>query len=100
MLTLREKLRHHFIKLLGRDGVLILPAFATPAPFHWQHHFTPFNIAYTQLFNIVGLPAIVCPMGLNKSGVPVSVQLVGAPYSEGLDILTYWLNSIDIVEVY
>lgn len=80
----REKLRNQFINLLNQDGILVFPALSTPAPFHHQHHFTPFNIAYTQLFNILGLPAVVCPVGLNKDGIPTSVQLVGGPYSEGL----------------
>ena len=40
---------------------------------------------YTGLFNALGLPAVVCPLGLNpKDGLPLGVQIVGAPHQEAL----------------
>ncbi len=35
-------------------------------------------------FNVTGQPAMSVPLGLSKSGLPIGVQLVGAPYREGL----------------
>ncbi|MGF6931020.1 aspartyl-tRNA(Asn)/glutamyl-tRNA(Gln) amidotransferase subunit A [Paraburkholderia sp. UCT70] len=34
---------------------------------------------FTSFFNLVGAPAIALPAGRNESGLPVSVQLIGAP---------------------
>jgi len=38
----------------------------------------------TRPVNFLGLPAIVVPVGFDRNGLPVSMQLVGKPYSEGL----------------
>lgn len=38
----------------------------------------------TRPFNFLGLPAIVLPVGFDKNGLPLSVQLVGKPFSEPL----------------
>ena len=75
----RQRLRNQIVNLLGDDGLLIFPVFPHVATFHGQGHFKPVNIAYVQLFNILGLPA--CP---NSAGLPVGVQLVAAQYHEGL----------------
>lgn len=80
----RQRLRNQIVNLLGDDGLLIFPVFPHVATFHGQGHFKPVNIAYVQLFNILGLPAIACPVGMNSAGLPVGVQLVAAPYREGL----------------
>jgi aspartyl-tRNA(Asn)/glutamyl-tRNA(Gln) amidotransferase subunit A len=39
---------------------------------------------FTRLFNLIGLPTIVLPAGLSSEGLPVSVQLAGRPFEEGL----------------
>jgi aspartyl-tRNA(Asn)/glutamyl-tRNA(Gln) amidotransferase subunit A len=36
----------------------------------------------TRPFNFLGLPAVVLPVGLDRNGLPLSVQLVGRPYAE------------------
>ncbi|KAK0425657.1 hypothetical protein QR680_009304 [Steinernema hermaphroditum] len=82
--ALRDRLQRQLTELLGDDGVLLFPSFPTPAPFHHQPLFTPFNFAYTALWNTLALPVVECPMGLNDDGVPVGVQAIGAPNSDGL----------------
>lgn len=59
MLNKLEKLRSQVNSALGDNGILLLPPWPTPAPFHRQGVFTPFNLAYTQLFNVLGFPALV-----------------------------------------
>lgn len=38
----------------------------------------------TRPINFLGLPAIVVPIGLDENGLPVSIQIVGKPFSEQL----------------
>ncbi|KAI1718777.1 amidase domain-containing protein [Ditylenchus destructor] len=77
-----KQLKDEVHRMLGQTGVLLYPAMATTAPFHYQPNFTLFNIIYTTLFNVLGLPAISCPMGLNNHGLPLGIQVIGGPNSE------------------
>jgi amidase len=40
------------------------------------------RVPYQEVFNVTGQPAAVVPWGLDRHGVPLSVQLVGRPYDE------------------
>ena len=71
-----EVLREQLNDLLGEDGVLIYPSHPSPAPFHNQLLLKPFNFAYTGIFNILGNPVTQVPLGLNRQGLPLGVQLV------------------------
>jgi aspartyl-tRNA(Asn)/glutamyl-tRNA(Gln) amidotransferase subunit A len=35
-------------------------------------------------FNYLGLPAVSVPVGFDRNGMPVGLQLVGKPFAEGL----------------
>jgi amidase len=39
---------------------------------------------YTAVFNVSGQPAISIPMGLDKDGLPIGVQIAGRPGSDAL----------------
>jgi amidase len=39
-------------------------------------------VAFTVTFNLTGQPAISLPLGEGSSGIPIGVQLVGAPWGE------------------
>lgn len=82
LISQRDRLNRELKQLLGDDGILFFPSFPTLAPFHHQPLFTPLNFGYTALWNTVTLPAVQCPMGLSRCGVPVGVQAVGAPGSD------------------
>ncbi|EYC11592.1 hypothetical protein Y032_0050g1993 [Ancylostoma ceylanicum] len=81
---LRDRLTRQVTETLGDDGILLFPSWPTTAPFHHQPVFTPFNTAYTGLFNALTLPVIECPMGLDSRGLPLGVQVVGARNSDRL----------------
>ncbi|ETN70052.1 hypothetical protein NECAME_01000 [Necator americanus] len=81
---LRDRLARQVTETLGDDGVLLFPSWATTAPYHHQTVFTPFNTAYTGLFNALTLPVITCPMGLDRNGLPLGLQIVGARNSDRL----------------
>ena len=79
--VLKEKLTN----LLGEDGVLLYPSHPQVAPYHSHPIYTPFNFAYTALFNALGFPVTQCPLGLSPTkGVPLGVQVVAAPYQDHL----------------
>lgn len=72
--TLLEELED----MLGDDGVLLFVCMPRAAPGHGQP-ITPghiFSFAYCSLFNALGLPSTAVPMGLNKAGLPLGIQVV------------------------
>lgn len=71
-----SKLRMEMIDLLGDDGVFLYPTHPTPAPYHNEPIYKPFNFSYTGIINILGFPATHIPMGLNKDGLPIGVQVI------------------------
>lgn len=70
---------------LDGDSILILPPHPKKAPAIGSTIFTPFNFAYTAVFNALGYPGTIVPMGLSQDGLPLSVQVVARA---GMDHLT------------
>lgn len=82
-----EQLRQDLESLLGADGVLLLPTHPEPAPRHGVPTLRAFNFAYTGVFNVLGLPATACPVGLGgRSRLPVGVQLIAARDNDRLTL--------------
>ncbi|XP_041354859.1 fatty-acid amide hydrolase 2-A-like [Gigantopelta aegis] len=77
-LDMLEKLELKLQEMLGDNGVLLYPTHPVIAPYHNQPLLTPFNFAYTGIFNALGLPVTQCPVGLSKEGLPVGFQIVGS----------------------
>ena len=46
------------------------------------------NDVFTVTVNLAGLPGIVVPVGLDKKGLPMGLQLIGRPWEEG-DLLNH-----------
>ncbi|CAJ0577543.1 unnamed protein product, partial [Mesorhabditis spiculigera] len=80
----RDQLVREMRELLQGDGILLFPSFPHTAPYHHQPLLKPLNFAYTALFNALAVPVVQCPMGLAKNGMPLGVQVVGAPNSDRL----------------
>jgi aspartyl-tRNA(Asn)/glutamyl-tRNA(Gln) amidotransferase subunit A len=64
--------------------VLLLPTMREPAPLisetvNEQHKRPPSN---TSAFNHFGTPALTLPCGFSRDGLPIGLQIVGAPYRE------------------
>ncbi|KAF4519619.1 hypothetical protein B566_EDAN003786 [Ephemera danica] len=78
LFELCDQLRQEFQDLLGDDGVFLYPTHPTPAPFHNEPIFKAFNFSYTAIFNVLGLPATACPLGLSSEGLPLGIQVIGA----------------------
>uniref|UniRef100_A0A034VF77 Fatty-acid amide hydrolase 2 n=1 Tax=Bactrocera dorsalis TaxID=27457 RepID=A0A034VF77_BACDO len=82
--TERETVKKELVKMLGDNGVLILPTFPTSA---FCFHTSTLNLVGVDLmlmFNILGFPATHVPMGLDHRGLPIGFQVVAAPYQDKL----------------
>ncbi|KAJ1965350.1 Fatty-acid amide hydrolase 2 [Dipsacomyces acuminosporus] len=71
-----SKMRAHVEELLGDNGVLLFPPHPTTAQPHGVSYLNNPNFIYTGIFNILGFPVTEVPLGLNKNGLPVGVQVV------------------------
>ncbi|XP_058799094.1 fatty-acid amide hydrolase 2 [Phymastichus coffea] len=77
-----KELQQEFKDMLGDDGVFLYPTHPTAAPMHYESFVKPFNFSYTGIINVLGLPATACPLGLNKQGLPIGIQVVGGLYQD------------------
>ena len=90
-----ERLAREIVAASAAYDVILTPALAQRPPrtgeIHgrgpdpWSHYrrsgaFTP----YTAIVNVTGQPAITLPLGLAADGLPVAIQLIGAPAREDL----------------
>jgi aspartyl-tRNA(Asn)/glutamyl-tRNA(Gln) amidotransferase subunit A len=90
-----KEIRGDFLSIL-RDGVdaLIVPTTIIPAPrFEEDIIGVGGGVALTTreallrntiIFNSIGLPTVSIPVGFTNDGLPIGVQIIGAPYDEGL----------------
>ncbi|AKT40815.1 amidase [Chondromyces crocatus] len=74
------ELRAEIAELLGDHGVLLYPPHPVPAPLHGHSLYSPLRWAYTAIFNVMELPVTQVPLGLNRDGLPLGVQVV-APHA-------------------
>ena len=55
---------------------------------------------YTVPQNLAGLPSITCPLGVDDAGLPIGIQLTGAPWSEPMLLsLAFALEREGVVRV-
>ncbi|XP_017574263.1 fatty-acid amide hydrolase 2-B [Pygocentrus nattereri] len=86
ILQQKETLQRSMEEVLGTDGVLLYPPHPVLAQEHHHPLFTPFNAAYTAIFNILGLPVTQCPLGLSVEGLPLGVQVVAGKLQDRLTL--------------
>lgn len=71
-----HRLRAELDSQLGKWGVLIHPPYSRPAPRHRLAMLTPFHASCTAMYNALGYAVTVVPVGLDKRGLPVAVQVI------------------------
>jgi aspartyl-tRNA(Asn)/glutamyl-tRNA(Gln) amidotransferase subunit A len=76
--------RRDIRRVFGQVDVLVLPTMREPAPaiaetINETHRRPPSN---TSAFNHFGTPALTLPCGFSKEGLPIGLQIVGAPFHE------------------
>lgn len=85
-LALAAKLRSEIVDAIGDHGVLLYPPYATTAPRHYVSLIPPFRWVYTAIFNALELPATQVPLGLDRAGLPLGVQVVSVHGGDALTI--------------
>lgn len=80
-----SRMREELAQLTGEHGVILFPPYTRTAPRHGLPLLTPIDFAYTAIWNALELPVTQVPLGLDRQGLPLGVQVVGQP---GTDHLT------------
>ncbi len=75
-------LRAEVSSLLGPRGVMLYPPYPTTAPPHNRPLFPPFHWVYTAVFNVLELPVTAAPLGLDREGLPLGVQIAATHGSD------------------
>jgi aspartyl-tRNA(Asn)/glutamyl-tRNA(Gln) amidotransferase subunit A len=81
-LRLRGLMAREAHRVLSTVDVLVAPSRPTVAPRLGQEFRRTANDVAGALGNLAGLPAISVPSGFDPSGLPTSVQLLGAAFAE------------------
>jgi aspartyl-tRNA(Asn)/glutamyl-tRNA(Gln) amidotransferase subunit A len=82
---LRARLRREVMALLDGVDALVFPGHAAPAQ-RFEDISTGQIVVpgsrYTNVWNLLGLPAVVVPCGFSRDGLPLAIQIVGRPFDE------------------
>lgn len=86
LVEMGHALREELVELIGSKGVMLYPPYSSPAPPHNRPLFSPFDFGYTAILNVMELPVTQVPLGLNKKGLPLGVQVAGVHGNDHLTI--------------
>jgi len=79
-------LRDEIDALLPEGGLWLHPSYSRTAPRHLSPLFTPFDWVHTGLMNVLGLPVTQVPLGLDRQGLPLGVQVAGRWFEDHVPI--------------
>lgn len=85
MIQMGDDMKEEINNLLMGNSILLFPSHPRVAPSHNVPLIKPFAFVYTGILNIAEIPVTQVPLGLNKQGLPLGIQ-VGAAH--GKDHLT------------
>jgi fatty acid amide hydrolase 2 len=83
-------LRAEMAELMGDGGLWLYPPYTKVAPRHGQPVQDAVRLqmpfAYFGIVNVLHLPATQVPLGLNRDGLPLGVQVIGRAYDDHVTI--------------
>ncbi|MCJ7832961.1 MAG: amidase [Deltaproteobacteria bacterium] len=80
---IRTKLVDEALKIFQKVDAWILPTTPNPATRVGEPP-DPLNARFTGPINLLGFPSLAIPSGLTEEGLPVSIQIIAAPFHEYL----------------
>jgi len=81
-------LRRAIVRTFSDVDLLITPTMPLPPEtFAESKNFDRFGIQNTSPFDVLGLPTISLPCGFTNSGLPIGLQISGAPFAEATVLL-------------
>jgi len=87
-MKVRTLIKQDFDRAFERCDVVLLPTSPTPAFRLGEKLNDPLEMylsdIYTISANLAGVPAISVPCGFSKAGLPIGLQLLAAPFAEGV----------------
>lgn len=85
-IRMAKKLHGEFKNILQDNVIFLYPSHPETAPYHYETLLKQYNVGYTTIFNILGLPVTQCPLGLSSEDLPLGIQIVGGLYQDHLTI--------------
>jgi len=81
----RKKISQEFKEIFNKVDVILTPTFPDVAPEIelYEKEVSFWRGKFTFIANILGLPALSLPCGFSKENLPIGLQIIGSPYSEG-----------------
>lgn len=83
---LTTTLQNYLTEKLGDNGVLLYPTLPTKVTHHNVSFLRLYNFIYLGMFNALKLPACHVPLGLDKNGLPIGIQVIAGPKNDHLCI--------------
>lgn len=89
---LQDRMRVKLHELMQKYRLLVCPVAAIPAFHHGERSWSidgvkvtyPNVFVYSQVFNVLGVPAATAPVGKSADGLPIGVQIVGRPHEDSI----------------
>ena len=86
----RDLMRNDLLRQMEDWPVLLCPVAAVPAFRHGERSWQidgqtvkyPEAFSYSQMFNVLGNPAVVVPVGRSPEGLPIGVQVAARPWQD------------------
>lgn len=83
---LGEALKKDLFENIAPAGVILYPPYPAVAPRHYKPMWPPFNWVYTAIWNVLEAAVTQVPLGLNRDGLPLGVQVIGLPGQDHVTI--------------
>lgn len=87
-----KRLGREIEEAIGPSGVMLYPVYPTTAPRHYapvlDYLRLRFPSGFQGVFNVLELPATAVPLGLDRAGLPLGVQVIGRHGADHLTIAT------------
>ncbi|PON93727.1 Amidase [Trema orientale] len=88
---LRRRMMYHLLEIFKKVDFIVTPTTGMTAPVippsavedgESDMQVTGYLMRFVVVANLLGLPAITVPVGYDKQGLPIGLQLIGRPWAE------------------